>query len=95
MTDLDHADFLALGVVWRTSPLPIVSPHAKQESSPEIGRKMRGLDATYVGESGGRHFDRFPGFQWAVSARGVSEICRRCEMRMRCGVPESARKSAQ
>jgi hypothetical protein len=78
MTDLDHADFLALGVVWRTSPLPVVSLHARQSSSSTTGRKMRGLDATYVGESGGRHFDRFPGCQWAVSARDVSEIRRWC-----------------
>jgi hypothetical protein len=71
MTDLDHADFLALGVVWRTSPLPIVRSYARQQSSPAIGRKMRRFDATYVGESGGRHFDRFPGF--------LGGICARCE----------------
>jgi hypothetical protein len=42
-------------------------------------RAMRDFDATYVGESGGRHFDRVPGESVGdYLLRNVSEMRRQC-----------------
>jgi hypothetical protein len=60
-TDLDDANLLALGVVWRATPLPNVSLLATPWSSLTIEREAWMFGATYVGESGVWHFDRFPG----------------------------------
>lgn len=83
MTDLDNANLLALGVVWRATPLPIVSLHSTSSTPPMIRRGVRGFGATYVGESGGRHFDRFPGESVGdYLLRDVSEnsmVAQRCE----------------
>lgn len=64
---LDDANLLALGVVWRTSPLPIVSPAATaptfaQSPSRAFRAAMR---RTYVSLVDGIVMD-FPGSQWVI-----------------------------
>ena len=75
---LDDADLLALGVVWRTSPLPIVSLKSQFSffsNALSIARSSsRDCGATYVGESVGRHRDRFPG----ESVGNCLQLCERC-----------------